>query len=332
MMTGMMLPEVRTRRPFGRTALQVTPVCIGTAPLGDMPDAYGLSAPEDRAVATLHAAFASPITFTDTSANYGDGRAESRIGVVLRALGGLAADRVIATKADRDMTTGDFSGDQMKRSIDASLGRLGIDRLQFAYIHDPEHSTFEYITARGGALDVMQGLQRQGVIGDLGISGGPIDMLIRYVETGAFAAVETHNRFTLLNRSAGPLLDVCAARGVAVVNAAPYGSGLLAKGPEAAARYAYQTAPEHVIERTRRLASICDEFGIPLASAALQFSMRDPRVTSTVVGMTRPERVDQTIALADQMIPDDLWLRLDAVGFDMDDPETGRWTTSGSGR
>jgi D-threo-aldose 1-dehydrogenase len=291
-----------------------------------MPGTFGFSVPEDRARATLHAAFASPIRFLDTSANYGDGTAERRIGAVLRELGGTPPGYVIATKADRDMTSGDFSGDQMKRSVEESLERLGFDRLPFVYIHDPEHTTFENIMSRGGALEVLQGLVRDGVIGALGISGGPIDMLIRYVETGAFAAVETHNRYTLLNRSASPLLDVAAARGVAVANAAPYGSGMLAKGPDAYARYAYQDAPSVLIERARRLATICEDAGVPLAAAALQFSLRDPRVTTTVVGMTRPERVTQTLALASHPIPDDLWPRLDEVGFDLDDPEAHRWT------
>lgn len=313
-------------RPLGRTGLMVTPLCIGTAPLGDMPDAYAIRAPEEQALATLRAAFDGPITFFDTSNNYGDGRAERRIGKVLQEIGGLG-DRVLATKADRDMTTNDFSGDRMKRSIEESLERLGLDRLQFAYIHDPEHSTFEYITGAGGALEAMQDLQRQGVIGGLGISGGPVDMLIRYVETGAFEAVETHNRFTLINRSAEPLLDTCAARGVAVVNAAPYGSGMLAKGPDAFARYAYQDAPPALVERARRLEQACREFDVPLAAAALRFSMRDPRVTSTVVGMTRPERVAQTLELAAHPVPDALWPALDAVGFGMDDPEANRWST-----
>lgn len=313
-----------TPRPFGRTGLAVTPVCIGTAPLGDMPDVFGVSAPEDRALATLRAAFTSPLNFIDTSNNYGDGRSEQRLGVTLRERGGLGG-WVLATKADRDMATGDFSGDRMKRSIAESLDRLGLDRLQFVYIHDPEHTTFDDIMSRGGALDTLQGLQREGVIGDLGISGGPVDMLIRYVETGAFAAVETHNRYTLLNRSAQPLLDAATALGVAVVNAAPYGSGMLAKGPDAFARYAYQDAPPALLDRARRLAAICARHDVPLAAAALQFSLRDARVTSTVVGMTRPERVSQTLALATTAIPDDLWAELDAVEFDMSDPEADRW-------
>lgn len=316
--------DVRTPRPFGRTGLVVTPICIGTAPLGDMPEVFGVTAPEDRALDTLRAALASPFNFIDTSNNYGNGRSEQRIGTVVREVGGLNG-RILATKADRDMTTGDFSGDRMKRSIAESLERLGLDHLPFVYIHDPEHTTFENVMSNGGPLDVLQGLQREGIIGDLGISGGPIDMLIRYVATGAFAAVETHNRYTLLNRSALPLLRAATAHGVAVVNAAPYGSGMLAKGPEAFARYAYQDAPAALVARAKQFADICERHGVPLAAAALQFSLRDPQVTSTVVGMTRPERVKQTLTLAATPIPDDAWLELDAVEFDMNDPEAGRW-------
>jgi D-threo-aldose 1-dehydrogenase len=188
-------------------------------------------------------------------------------------------------------------------------------------IHDPEHTTFENVMGRGGPLEVLQRFQDEGVIAHLGISGGPIDMLIRYVETGAFAALETHNRYSLPNRSAAWLLDLAAQRGLAVINAAPYGSGMLAKGPDAYARYAYQDAPADLVERARRMAAICQEYGVPLAAAALQFSLRDPQITSTVVGMSRAERIAQTLELARHPIPDAIWPRLDEVGFATDDPE-----------
>jgi D-threo-aldose 1-dehydrogenase len=311
--------------PFGQTDLQVTPLCVGCAPLGDMPETFAYGVAEEQALATLRAAFASPINFSDTAAAYGDGESERRIGIVLRELGGLPAGYVLATKADRDLKTGDFSGDQIKRSVEGSLRRLGLDRLQIVFIHDPEHTTFVNVMGPGGPLEVLQRFQAEGVIRHLGISGGPIGMLIRYVETGAFAAVETHNRYTLLNRSAGPLLDQAAQRGLAVVNAAPYGSGMLAKGPDAYARYAYQDAPAVLVERARRLAAICREYEMPLPAAALQFSLRDPRITSTVVGMSRAERIAQTLELARHPIPDEIWPRLDAVGFDVDDPEAHRF-------
>ena len=313
------------KRRFGRTGFEVTPICVGGAPLGDMPETFAYSAPEERALETIRATFASPINFLDTAAIYGYGESERRIGLVIRELGGLPPGFILATKADRDPNTNEFSGDQFKRSVEGSLERLGLDRLQYVYIHDPEHTTFENIMAPGGPLAVLKQYKEQGVIEHIGMSGGPIKMLIRYLETGEFTAVETHNRYTLLNRSADPLLDVATRLGVAVVNAAPYGSGMLAKGPDAYARYAYQDAPPALVERTRQLAAVCQEYGVPLAAAALQFSLRDPRVTTTVVGMTKPERVAQTIELASHPIPDELWPALDAVGFDSEDPEANRF-------
>jgi D-threo-aldose 1-dehydrogenase len=321
-MTAGSLPRV----PFGSTGLDVTPLCVGCAPLGDMPETFAYSVAEDSALATLRAAFGGPINFIDTAAAYGDGESERRIGLALRELGGLPAGYVLASKADRNLQTGDFGGEQIKRSVEGSLRRLGLDYIQVMYIHDPEHTTFENIMGKGGALEVLQRFQSEGVIGHLGISGGPVDMLIRYVETGAFAALETHNRYTLLNRSAAPLLDIASQRGMAVVNAAPYGSGMLAKGPDAYARYAYQDAPAEMVDRARRMAAICAEYGVPLPAAALQFSLRDPRVTSTVVGMSRAERVAQTVELSQHPIPDALWPALDAIGFDTYDPEAHRFS------
>jgi len=279
-----------------------------------MPETFEYGVDEDRAFRTLEAVFESPINFLDTAASYGDGESERRIGEVLKGMGGLPDGVVLATKADRDLQTGDFSGEQMRRSVERSLRLLGLDRLQLVYLHDPEHDSFERLMAPGGAVEVLRDLKDEGVIEHLGVAGGPIDMEIRYVETGLFEAVITHNRYTLLNRSAEPLLDVAAERGVALLNAAPYGSGILAKGPDVSARYEYQEAPEEMVERARAMQKVCEEFGVPLAAAALQFSMRDPRVASTIVGMTRPERVEQTLELAAEPIPEELRERLDRLG------------------
>lgn len=318
-----MTHSIVDKRPFGKTGLSVTPLCVGGAPLGDLPEAFNYGTPEELALATVRATFDSPINFLDTANVYGD--SERRIGKVIQERGGLPEGFVLATKADRNPKTNDFSGEQIKRSVEESLQRLGLDRLQYVYIHDPEHSTFENVMGPGGPLEVLKSYKEQGVIEHIGMSGGPIDMLIRYVETGEFSAVETHNRYTLLNRSAEPLLDVASRLGVAVVNAAPYGSGMLVKGPDAYARYAYQDAPPEMVERTRKLANICQQFGVPLAAAALQFSMRDPRITSTVIGISKPERIAQTLEFATHPIPDEIWPALDEVGYDMDDPEADRF-------
>src|SRR5918998_3243765 len=235
--------SLRTR-PLGDTGLLVSPLCFGCAPLGDMPETFGFSVAKERAHETLRTAIESPVNFLDTAASYGDGEAERRIGEVLRELGGVPPGYVVATKADRDLTTGDFSGEQMRRSVERSLELLGMEKLQLVYLHDPEHESFEHMMAPGGPVEVLVDLKREGIIEHLGVAGGPIDLEIRFVETDLFEAVITHNRYTLLDRSADPLLDVAAERGVAALNAAPYGSGILAKGPDAYARYAYQEAPK----------------------------------------------------------------------------------------
>jgi D-threo-aldose 1-dehydrogenase len=313
------------KRPLGNTGLMVPPLCVGCAPLGDMPDTFEYSVSTEQARETLRAIFDSPITFLDTAAAYGDGESERRIGEVLAELGGVPEGFVVGTKADRDLTTGDFSGPQMRRSVERSLKLLGMDRLPLVFLHDPEHvandaDPFEYMMAPGGPVEVLQELKDEGVIEHLGISGGPVDMLIRFVETGLFEALMTHNRYTLVNRTAGPLLDVAHRLGVASLNAAPYGSGILAKGPDAYARYMYSEAPAELVERVRAMASACEEHGVPLAAAALQFSMRDERVVSTVVGMSRPERVSQTLELAAHEVPEELWVELEGLA----PPEPGK--------
>ena len=137
-----------------------------------------------------------------------------------------------------------------------------------------------------------------------------MDLLRRLVGTGAFEVVLSHNRWTLLDRSAGPLLADCAAAGVAVLNGAPFGGGILAKGPVAVPRYCYAPAAPAVLEAAAAIEAACARAGVPLAAAALQDSLREPRITSTVVGSSRPERLDETLALAAVDVPDDLWAEL----------------------
>jgi len=316
---------VMARRALGTTGLSVGPLCIGAAELGDMPDTFAYSVGEEQALDTIRAVFDGPINFLDTAASYGDGESERRIGVALRERGGLPDGFVLATKADRDLETGDFSGAQMRRSIERSLRLLGLERLQLVYLHDPEHTTFEAAMAPGGPVEALQRCKEEGLIEHLGVAGGPIDMEIQYVETGAFEVVISHNRYTLLNVAADPLWDAAARRGVACVNAAPYGSGILAKGPDAYPRYAYQEAAGDLLERARQLQAICARREVPLAAAALQFSLRDPHIASTIVGVSRPERLAETMALAQLPIPEELWGKLRAVRPATDDPEAGRW-------
>ncbi|MCA1669142.1 MAG: aldo/keto reductase [Thermomicrobia bacterium] len=295
---------------LGATGLRVTNLCLGAAPLGDMPETFAYDVPEERALATVRALLDSPINFIDTAASYGDGESERRIGIVLRERGGLPDGYVLDSKADRDLQTDDFSGDQMRRSVERSLRLLNLDTIPLMHLHDPEHTTFAAAMASGGPVEVLQRMKEEGLIASLGVAGGPIDMEIRYVETGIFDAVITHNRYTLLDQSANPLLTIAHERGLGVLNAAPYGSGMLAKGPDAYPRYQYQHASPAMIAQAKRLDAVCQRHGVSLRVAALHFSLRDPRIHSTIVGMTRPERVPQAVADALTPVPDALWEEL----------------------
>ncbi len=303
-------PVSLTPRPLGNTGLIVSPLCIGCAPLGNMPDTFAYEVGEERALQTIRAIFSGPVNFLDTAASYGDGESERRIGLVLRELGGLPEGFVLASKADRDLHTGEFSGEQMRRSVERSLRLLGLDQIQMLYLHDPEHTSFEQAMAPGGPVEVLQRCQQEGLIAHLGVAGGPIDLMTRFVETDLFEAAISHNRYTLLNTEADAFWDVCLQHNVAAVNAAPYGSGMLAKGPTAYPRYMYSEASEDMLARARRIEALCQHYNVPLAAAALQFSLRDPRITATIVGITRPERLVETVSFAQFPIPQELWTAL----------------------
>jgi D-threo-aldose 1-dehydrogenase len=312
-------PDALALRPLGRTGLQVTALCVGGSPLGNMSALYGYEVSTERALRTLRAVLAGPINFLDTSNNYGDGESERRIGAALREAGGLPDGFVLATKVDR-AASGDFSGARVRRSLQESLDRLGLERLALVYLHDPEHISFEDGVAPAGPVQALVELQREGLIDHLGVAGGPIDLMRRYIRTGAFEVVITHNRFTLVDRSAEPLLDEARELDVAVVNAAPFGGGVLAKGPAAVRDYAYGPAHPDVMARIEAMDAACARHDVPLAAAALQFSLGEPRVASTIVGISAPERVEETVALARWPIPAGLWDELLALV-----PARGLW-------
>lgn len=318
--------ELLNRRTFGNASLEVPAVAMGCAPLGDIKETFLYSVPEDEAIATVKAALASPFDYIDTAALYGDGVSERREGEAIRELGGLPEGAVLQTKAGRNPVDNDFSGETVKRRFERSLELLGVDHLDVVFLHDAEWTTYEAAMAPGGPVDVLRSYQDQGVFDYLGVASGPNAVELHFIETGLFDAVITHNRYTLLNTNANPVIDAAASRGMAVLNAAPYGSGMLSRGPDSYPRYAYQQAPEHLIARTGRIREICDRYWVPLAAAALQFSMLDPRITVTIVGMSRPDRVASTVELASIEIPSEVWDEIESLGpADENDPEIDRF-------
>lgn len=301
---------MRSPRPlFDR---MVPPIAVGCAPLASMPDTFTYTVPEATAHATIRAALESELNWLDTAASYGDGESERRIGTVLRSMGGLPNGAFLQTKIGAD-TAGDFSAATVEQRLERSLDLLGMEHLDLVFLHDPERRPFDEITAPDGPLAMLLHLRDQGLIRHLGVAGGPIDVMMRYVDTGLFEVAITHNRYTLLDRSAEPLIAHCDQLDIPVFNAAPYGSGILAKGPTQYPRYAYASAGDRMLRIAHAMETTCARFDVSLAAAALQFSLRDTRIASTIVGMSRPERIRQTIDLANEVIPDDCWQELNQI-------------------
>lgn len=310
---------------LGRTKLAVSRICFGTSSLSSMPDTYGYEVDAERARATVRAIFDSPVNFLDTSRIYGFGRSEERIGDVIRERGGLPEGFVLSTKLDREPETGRFDAAQARRSLEQSLQALGVDRIHLLHLHDPEHAgSLAEVAGAGGALAELFRIREEGLAEAVGLAAGDVGIMMPMLRDWDFDVLITHNRFTLVNRNAGEMIDLAAARNIAVLNAAPYAGGVLAKGSQSFRRYVYQEASGEMLDPIRRVEAICARYGVPPGAVALQFSMRDRRVASTVCGVSRPERVQETLAWAEWQISDGLWEEIDALPFSTDDPEATR--------
>ena len=313
------------KRPIGNTGLSVTPIGFGTAALGGMPDTYGYGVDDETAYATIREIFVGPVNLIDTSRNYGFGRAEKRIGKVIRERGGIPDGFVISTKLDRDMETGRFDGDRVRQSAEESLQALGIDRFQILHLHDPEHARdLDEITRRGGALDTLFKLKDEGLVQAAGIAMGRTDILAPLVENWPFDLVLVHNRYTLLNRSAHGVFSRAVEKGMTVFNAAPYAGGVFAKGSDKVKRITYQEVDDAALAPVKRIEGACAAHDVAPGAVALQFSMRQPQIGTTVVGVSKPERVRQTLGWASEGVVEDLWSELSGLPFDTVDPEAER--------
>ncbi len=312
-------------RPVGGTGLRVTPLCFGTSALGNMPDTYGYPVAEERARATIRAVFDGPVNFLDASRNYGFGRSEERVGEVIRERGGLPEGFVVSTKLDRDMDTNRFDAAQARRSLEESLEALGLSRVQILHLHDPEYALdLRETVGPGGAIEELFRMRDEGLADAVGIAMGRIDLQLPLVREHPFDVLINHNRYTLLNRQADELFDVARERGVCVLNAAPYAGGVLAKGSARMPRITYQETDAAGLAPVRRIERTCAEHGVQPGAAALQFSLRDPRIASTIVGVSSPERIAETLAWSEAPIPQSAWDALAELPFESVDPEANR--------
>jgi D-threo-aldose 1-dehydrogenase len=267
-------------RPFGTTGITVSAICMGGAQLGSMPELFGYEVTEDAAIDLVRHVMDGPIRFLDTSNGYGSGRSEERIGRAVQQHGGLPADFVISTKVDA--LDGDYSGARVRASVRESMERLGIGRLPIVYLHDPEFHSYAMMTEPGG--DTRE--------------------ISHYVDLGVFEAVLVHNRWTLVDRSAGPLFEQASAAGMAVVNAAVYGGN---------GTYAYRPAGPAVREAAAAMGEVCRRWGTDLSTAALQFSLLDDRIASTVAGFTKRSTLARTLEARDVELPESFWAEIEAL-------------------
>jgi D-threo-aldose 1-dehydrogenase len=318
------------RVPLGGTGLEVTRLALGGASIGGL-----FRAVDDAdAMATVRHAWSIGVRYFDVAPLYGYGAAERRMGTVLREQ--PRDDFVVSTKVGRlvrrttDVPPGadidrqrldgrddayyvvppgirmvfDYSADGVRRSIEESLERLGLDRIDIALIHDPDD---HWRQAIDGAWPALERLRSEGVIRAVGAGMNQSAMLTRFVREATMDVVLVAGRYTLLDQGAlADLLPACEARGVSVLVGGIMNSGVLAD-PRPGARFDYGPAPVDVIARARRIGEACDFHGVPLRAAAMQFPMAHPSVASLVAGVRSIPHLDEYPALLAYPIPGELW-------------------------
>ena len=298
-------------RPLGATGLLVSAVTLGGAPLGSMPENFGYEVAERDGIDLVRAVLRSGIRTIDTANGYSDGRSEERIGRAVAEEGGLPPDVLLITKVDQ--RDGDYSGERVRASLRESRERLGVDPLPLVHLHDPEFHDFAAMTAPGGAVEALVAARERVEVQHIGLAGGDVHEMRRYLDLGVFEVLLVHNRWTLVDRSAGPLIEESVARGMGVVNAAVLGGGILTGSSRRTDQYGYRTAPQPVLDAVDAMHGVCRAHGTDLATAALRFSTRDPRIHSTVVGISKPERIAPTLAAAEADLPEALWDDLESL-------------------
>lgn len=315
------------RQPLQRLAAPPR-LGLGGAPLGN------LYAPlsDVEAERTVEEAWRLGLRYFDTAPLYGQGLSEVRLGRVLQRK--PRGDFVLSTKVGRLLDADpappperdgyvrglplaprfDYSHDGALRSIEQSLERLGLSRIDIAFIHDIDGHTHgaeqprRFREAMEGAYRALERLRGEGVLGAIGIGVNEWEVCRDALAAGDFDCLMLAGRYTLLDDSAGrELVPLCMARGVKLILAGVFNSGILASGPTPDAHFHYRPAPEAVRTRVARLASTCAAFAVALPAAALQFALACPAAAAVVVGARSAGEIAQAVAHAQATIPPALW-------------------------
>jgi D-threo-aldose 1-dehydrogenase len=307
------------RRRLGRSPVFVTELSFGGAAIGNL----FTEVTDDDARAAIDAAWGGGIRTFDTAPHYGLGLSERRLGAALRHR--PRDEYVICTKVGRLLEPGgpaagrdtegfavpashvrrfDFSADGVRRSLAASLDRLGLDRVDIALIHDPDDHGEQ---AFREAYPALEKLRAEGAIGAIGAGMNQAAMLTRFVTETDVDVVLIAGRYTLIDQSAADaLLPAALERGVSVIAGGVFNSGLLA-APVPGSTYDYQTAPDALISRARLLEETCARFGVPLRAAAARFPLTHPAVASVLVGARSATEITDALRLRQLDIPAALW-------------------------
>jgi D-threo-aldose 1-dehydrogenase len=303
----------------------VTRLGLGAAPLAGLFE----EVPEGQALAVVERAWEAGIRFYDTAPLYGHGLGEIRMGKVLRHK--PREEFTLASKVGRLLRAGappepgqafrgtppvnpifDFSYDGVMRSVEESLERLGLDRIDILHIHDPDR---HYDEALHGAYRALDQLRRDGVIKAVGAGMNQAEMLTRFAREANFDCFLLAGRYTLLDQVAlKELLPVCLDRGVAIIAGGVYNSGILAD-PKPGAHYDYATAPAELLARAQRIGAVCARHGVPIKAAAIQFPLGHPAVTCVVVGCRSAAQFDESLAMFELEIPSAMWQELKHEGL-----------------
>ncbi|MGW2861661.1 aldo/keto reductase [Streptomyces sp. NPDC001205] len=307
---------------LGAGSCRVTALSLGGAALGNLFSPLT----DDTARGAVDAAWDAGIRYFDTAPHYGLGLSERRLGAALRCRPRDAY--TLSTKVGRilepregggdDLAAGfavpathrrrwDFSADGVRRSLETSLERLGLDRIDIAYLHDPDDHGDQALRE---AYPALERLRAQGVVGAIGVGMNRTGLLVRFLRETDVDAVLCAGRYSLLDQGAArELLPEAAARGRHVVVGGVFNSGLLAD-PRPGATYDYAAAPPELVERALRIKAVCADHGVPLRAAALAFPLRDPAVASVLVGARSAAEVADTAAMFTTPVPDALWEEL----------------------
>ena len=281
---------------------------------------------DDEAHRVVEAAWQAGIRFFDTAPLYGHGLAEQRLGAVLRAK--PREEFVLATKVGRLLRadappepgqaykgvppvnpTYDFSYDGVMRSVEESLARLGLDRVDVLHIHDPDEHFEE---ALAGAYRALDRLRAEGTIRAVGAGMNQAEMLVRFAREADFDCFLLAGRYTLLDRTgAAELLPLCVEKSIAIIAGGVFNSGILAN-PRPGTTFNYQQAPPQLVDRALRMQEICARHGVELKAAAIQFPLRHPAVASVLTGCRSVREVEENVRMFQAPIPSSLWDELGA--------------------